>query len=300
MKDITGPVVVLYADVSGSTRLYEQFGDKIARADVAVCLEILTGAANEMDGEILKSIGDEIMCLFPNPVKAALAATNMQTELREAGEDGKFQSGSLRIKIGWHYGPAFEEHGDLLGEAPTVAQQIIKLAKADEVLTSGQALAKLPPELRMTAHRINRIRSEVSGDEIEVFVLPWEEGEDVTRMSDGAAPTRQAPDNTLVLEHGGRSYKLDPARGQVRIGRSPDNDMVVEGKYTSRHHAVIIARHGRYHLRDESVNGTVVVGDDGRQTKLRREEGVLPASGTIGFGGPPEDDPPAAVRFRCD
>jgi class 3 adenylate cyclase len=170
MKDISGPVVVLYADVSGSTRLYEQFGDKIARADVSVCLDILTQSANELDGEILKSIGDEIMCLFHNPVKAALAASNMQTELREASEEGRFQSGALRIKIGWHYGPAFQEHGDLLGEAPDVAQQIIKLAKADEVLTSGKALAKLPPELRMTAHRINRIRAEATGEDIEVFV----------------------------------------------------------------------------------------------------------------------------------
>lgn len=299
MKDIKGPVVVLFADVSGSTRLYEQFGDKIARADVAVCLEILTQAANEMGGEILKSIGDEIMCLFPNPVKAALAATNMQTELREASEDGRFQSGTLRIKIGWHFGPAFQEHGDLLGEAPDVAQQIIKLAKADEVLTSGQALAKLPPELRMTAHRINRIRAEGSGEEIDVYVLPWEEGEDVTRMSDGIAP-QEAPESKLVLEHDGRTYKLDEARGQLRVGRAANNDLIVDGKYTSRHHAVLIARHGRFHLRDESVNGTVIVGDDGRETKLRREEGMLSGSGTIGFGGPPEDDPPAAVRFRCD
>ena len=34
-------LAVLYADVSGSTRLYEQFGDAIARTDLALCIEIL-------------------------------------------------------------------------------------------------------------------------------------------------------------------------------------------------------------------------------------------------------------------
>jgi len=31
-------LAVLYADVSGSTRLYEQYGDAIARADLALCI----------------------------------------------------------------------------------------------------------------------------------------------------------------------------------------------------------------------------------------------------------------------
>lgn len=38
-------LAVLYADVSGSTRLYEQYGDTIARADMAACIELLDSTA---------------------------------------------------------------------------------------------------------------------------------------------------------------------------------------------------------------------------------------------------------------
>ena len=123
-------LAVLYADVSGSTRLYEQYGDTIARADMAACIELLDEAGKGLAGETLKTIGDEIMVAFEEPVKAALAATEMQAGLRRAGEDGEFQMGVLHIKIGWHVGKAVWRGNELVGELPATAQQIINMAKA--------------------------------------------------------------------------------------------------------------------------------------------------------------------------
>ena len=81
-------LVVLYADVSGSTSLYEKFGDKMASSDVHVLLDLLTEVVEEHDGRKIKTIGDEIMCMFYKPEKAALAAINMNQILREASEAG--------------------------------------------------------------------------------------------------------------------------------------------------------------------------------------------------------------------
>jgi len=47
----------------------------------------------------------------------------------------------------------------------------------------------------------------------------------------------------------------------MTIGRSMDNDIIIEGEGVSRHHAQIKLRQGQYVLRDlESANGTFVNG----------------------------------------
>ena len=79
-----------------STRLYEEFGDAIARADIAECIEVLSSAVTSLDGEVIKTIGDEIMCAFVDPVRAALASTEMQAALRKASEESRFKMGTLR------------------------------------------------------------------------------------------------------------------------------------------------------------------------------------------------------------
>ena len=42
MEPTVRRMAVLYADVAGSTRLYEQFGNEAARADIGACLGLLS------------------------------------------------------------------------------------------------------------------------------------------------------------------------------------------------------------------------------------------------------------------
>ena len=300
MGNSDAQAAVLYADVSGSTRLYEKFGDAIARADIATCIGILTEVSARYDGKIAKTIGDEAMCLFPNAAKAALAAREMQLAVSEAGDDDQFQSGPLRIKIGWHYGTIEGATDNLTGEGPTLAQQIIKLAKPSENLTSGKSMKLLPPELRINARIINKIRTEVTGEELEVYALPWEIEDDVTSLAGSAQFEQAIRHRVLVLEHRDRTYLVETATPGFSVGRSPSNDLHVDSQHASRRHAVITYKNGRYHLKDESVNGTVVVESDGRVMKLRREEAILTGSGVIGFGGVPDEEPDIVVHYRCE
>ncbi len=293
-------VAILYADVSGSTRLYEKFGDQIARSDIHACLKILSDVVARWDGSVLKTIGDEVMCQFSNPVKAAMAASEMQQDLADASAAGKFQTGTLRIKIGWHYGPIAFRRSDLVGEAPVTAQQIIKLAKAGEILTSGQSVAALSPELRASCDLVEHIESEAGLGRVDVHRMQWEESEDVTTMGTVESQDATIPRNTLVLEHGDRVIRLNDHNPACRIGRGPDNDLSIQGKFTSRNHAEILYRHGNFHYRDLSVNGSVIHFNDGRQARLHRDEELLQGDGTIGLGGTPEEDPAAAVRFRME
>lgn len=290
-------LAVLFADVSGSTRLYEQYGDTIARADMAACIELLDKAAAGLSGETLKTIGDEIMCAFEEPVKAALAATEMQAGLRKAGEEGAFQMGVLHIKIGWHYGAVSWRDDELVGEAPITAQQIIKLAKADEILTSRQAVDELPPPLFPAVHPIERVKAEAYTGDLEIFKMPWEQTGEETQISSKPHVAPAGAHQTLKLSYDGQSVHVDAHNASCNVGRGRQADLRVNGKLTSRQHAEITCRQGRFSVRDESTNGTYVVSESGEVKHLRREEGMLTGSGEIGFGAPPEEDPGGSVAF---
>lgn len=292
-------LAVLYADISGSTRLYEQYGDAIARADMAQCIALLQKTAAGLSGETLKTIGDEIMCAFVDPIKAALAATEMQATLRRSGESGAFQMGILHIKIGWHYGDVAWRGEDLIGETPITAQQIIKLAKADEILTSKQAVEMLPSPLFPEIHLIDHLPAEAWDGELHVFKMPWEQSGDETQISSKPRLQGMPVEVALVLEYGGEKVRVDTRNSSCVIGRGRHVTLQVNGRLTSRQHAELSLRHGRFSIRDESTNGTYVVLEDGTRKHLRREEGILNGRGRLGFGSWPDDDPGGAVDFDC-
>lgn len=292
-------LAVLFADISGSTRLYEQHGDAIARADMAACIELLDDAAAGLSGETLKTIGDEIMVAFADPVKAALAATEMQASLRTAGEDGAFKMGILHIKVGWHFGKVAWRGKDVIGECPVTAQQIINMSKADEILTSKQVVDAIPELLFPEIHPIETVPAEAWDGDLEIYKMPWEQSGDETQIS--SKPRMQAVNSEFFLDliYAGKKTRVDTGHATCAIGRGKHAHLQLNGKLTSRQHAEINFRQGRFNLRDESTNGTYVVQSDGERRHLRREEGVITGKGTLGFGNWPEEDPGGAVSFVC-
>lgn len=299
MNDTIHKLAILYADVSSSTHIYEKYGDKIARENIGTCLSILSDVTSGLDGRVVKTIGDEVMCAFPNPTKAAMAAKEMHEELRAASEQGKFSIGELHVKIGWHYGEVQYRGKEIIGEAPVAAQQIIKLAKADEILTSRQSIEAIPEELKQDARLIDCIEAEAWVGDLNVYGLTWEEEEEVTRFASVASSEDDSSHKALLLDYSGKQIRLDSEHTHCRIGRGSDNDLCVEGKFTSKFHAEIICRHGVYHLQDISTNGTAVYFANGKSVRLHREEEMLSDHGTIYFGGTPLNDPHAGVIFRC-
>src|SRR5438093_1225229 len=95
-------LAVLFADVSGSTSLYEQLGDTEALGVIERCLEIVKQVCADFDGRVVKSVGDEVMAAFPNADSAADAACQMQTRVSLAR---LHRTMPVCIHIGFQLGP---------------------------------------------------------------------------------------------------------------------------------------------------------------------------------------------------
>ena len=76
---------VLFADVAGSTALYEVLGDERAFALVGSCLATMSACTTEVHGRVVKTIGDAVMAVFKSADDAAAAAAEMQFRVDKLG-----------------------------------------------------------------------------------------------------------------------------------------------------------------------------------------------------------------------
>ena len=290
-------MAILFADVCGSTKIYERYGDERARKLIGRCIELMTAAAVEHGGTLIKTIGDEVMCRFPSADEAGAAALDMQERIANAAVTTF--GGSLAIHVGFHFGEVVEEAGDIFGDAVNVAARMVNLAKADQVVTTGATVSLLSDERRKGARQIDRTEVKGKSEKIDVFELVWQEGE-ATRMA-GRAPwemPRAAAPGRLVLTQGVREFELNEAHPSMTVGRGDQNDLVLKGDLVSRLHARIDYRNGRFTITDQSTNGTYVADPTGAARLVRHDSQVLSGAGTIALGHEPRAGQIDVIHYR--
>jgi class 3 adenylate cyclase len=133
-KDIE--LAILFADVVGSTRIYEVMGDLRARDMVLTCVEIMRSATEQNHGTVIKTIGDEIMATFPTANDALNAGSRMQHDIRIHSEL-KVEGQPVAIRIGFHFGPVVQENRDVFGSAVHTANRLTSQAKPRQIVTTG-------------------------------------------------------------------------------------------------------------------------------------------------------------------
>ena len=77
-------VAIVFADVVGSTKLYELLGDLRARDMVGICIDVMRAATEQNHGTVIKTMGDEVMATFPTADDALNAAAQMQKQIATA------------------------------------------------------------------------------------------------------------------------------------------------------------------------------------------------------------------------
>jgi adenylate cyclase len=299
MAPKTTNLAILFADISGSTRLYEILGDAAARTKVADCLDMLRSVVERYNGIVIKTIGDEIMCTFPTAEDAAAAACEMH-EILEDDVTEQTAAGpiSLDIRVGMHYGPAILEAGDVFGDAVNVAARMASMAKGGQIITTQNAIDEMSPLTRAGTRFIDRAPVKGKKETVDIFEVLWQQ-EDVTRMTTGVISAPLTDPARMRLTYGGDTVLLDNDITQVVMGRSKAADITVNESLASRHHVRIEHRRGKFFIIDQSTNGTYVHHEDD-EAFLRREEMPISGDGRISLGRSFSDDPQEVVHFKSE
>src|SRR5205085_2882853 len=105
-------LAILFADVVGSTRIYEMMGDVKAREMVATSIDVMRTATDQHHGTVIKTMGDEVMSTFPTADDALNAAAQMQRQI-SAHADLRIDGQPVALRIGCHFGPVVLEARDV-------------------------------------------------------------------------------------------------------------------------------------------------------------------------------------------
>ncbi|MGV0006081.1 MAG: adenylate/guanylate cyclase domain-containing protein [Candidatus Porifericomitaceae bacterium WSBS_2022_MAG_OTU9] len=293
-------LAVMFADVSGSTKLFETIGDTLARRAIAELLIDAIKIIRNHTGKVVKTIGDEVMCVYAKPLDAVNAASSIHEML----ETKTFGNQNLTMRIGIHYGTALlEQEGnkkDFFGDGVNVAARMVAQAKSEQTIVSQDVVNKLPPDMQEMCRFVDSAHIKGKHDVMDIHEVIWKQ-EDATCMAlstaNVALPTE---DSSMFVSYNGKSIKIDRAQPSVVIGRSKSCDMPVNEELASRNHVLLELRRDKFFLIDQSTNGTHIRNAAGEDTFLRREEMLLTGNGSISLGRAFSEDPVEVVKYSQD
>lgn len=272
---------ILFVDVCGSTKLYEQLGNTRAQAIISKTLALLSHVAVRHQGTVVKSIGDEVMCTFPMAHFAVSASLDMQRDLREAITRGEIEHPTLTVRTGFHCGPVIADGADVFGDAVNVAARVASHAKPGQILLSRQTVLQLPRHMQGQVRFIGNAHLKGKRDSLELFEVIHED-DNLTRMQQVEATA--VGTMRLVASFGDLSVEVGEQRPAIVMGRGEESDIVVPDPLASRLHARIEARRGRFMLVDQSLNGTYLAIEGRKEFMLRRDEIQLTGAGRLALG----------------
>jgi adenylate cyclase len=119
-------VAIAFADLAGYTRLTEEQGDERAVSAVERFVEGVERTL-PIDSRVLKTLGDEVMVVGPDPVALTQWAVGFQAQA---------PAGVPPPRIGIHYGEAIYRDGDYYGREVNQAARVVARAAGGEVMVT--------------------------------------------------------------------------------------------------------------------------------------------------------------------
>src|ERR1700681_3783495 len=295
-------VAILFADVVGSTKLYELLGDLRARDMVGICIDVMRAATDQNHGTVIKTMGDEVMSTFPTADDALNAAAQMQKQIA-LHPQLKVDEQTVAIRIGCNFGPVVLENRDIFGSAVHTANRMTSQAKAGQIITTATMVERLSADWRASVRQIDIATLKGRSSEVALFEVLWQT-EDVTSMvptiSMISRDTGTGKAHRLRLRYQGQEVIVDDSRTNITMGRAEENDLVVKGNLISRLHARVEVNRNKFMLVDQSTNGTFVLGKDGEEAFVRRDSMQIRGEGLIGLGKAPDSNSCQVIRYACE
>lgn len=127
-----GAQTILFTDVVGSTRFYEEEGDAKAFKEIRKHFIYIYQQVKAHHGAIVKTIGDAAMASFREPIDALYCAVSLQRYFRPRNPET-----ALRLRISLHIGPCLavklNSNIDYFGSTVNFAAKLQKITDAGQI-----------------------------------------------------------------------------------------------------------------------------------------------------------------------
>jgi adenylate cyclase len=291
----TDDLAVLFVDIADSTALYRRLGDIEALRIVSRCMATLGQVLPRHRGRSVKTIGDAMMCLFPDGDSAVGAAIEMHRTMASLRLGGLV----IKLRIGLHTGPVVVGGDDVHGDTVNVAAYLADAAGADQILIAVATRDRLEPVHAAATRIIFETTPKAALPRFAVCEVQWRD--DLihrTQINPHHERGAAADNGVLELALGPQLRRVDHWHPIVTIGREAGCELLLTNLVVSRRHATIRIERTHFFIVDHSVNGTFITRSDGAEIRLVRREMMLEGHGEIrpGFSRAAAEEP--VISFR--
>lgn len=296
---------VVFADLAGSTGLYEALGNARAADAVTQLTHWIGRVCESHGGRVVKTLGDGVLAVFPDGRKALAAVLDLQRSRHDHTEHWP-SAAPMRLQIGIAAGEVIEVDGDCYGDAVNVASRLSDLSGPDQIWATRSVVSQVrAPDRNLLFRSLGSFPLRGRQQPTEIFQVHWEDedaqGHDLTRpalLSERVAP-RPSAGGGIRLEWLDRQRRFRAADLPVHVGRSIEAEFPVDNQRVSRLHVRIEWRNGSPMLADISTYGTWVrFAGSNADLSLRRQDCILMGSGEMALGAPFEDATVPIVAFE--
>ncbi len=295
---------VVFADLFGSTSVYEALGNARATQAVTQVTAWIAKVIETHGGRVVKMLGDGVLALFRDNPSAINAVVELQRKHQKRLTHIVLVN-RMPIRIGVACGDVEIVSGDCYGDAVNVASRLSDLAGPSQIWANGAALDGTNEAEGVRFRVLGPISIRGRAEPCTVYQVDWEDDapsalltmqSDLVPLFDPAQVDTLGGQIELVWIDKRTSFKSFEL--PIHIGRLRRAEFVVDEPRVSRTHARIDWRNGSMMLVDLSSYGCWVrFSGGGSDLLLRREECVLHGQGQIALGSAFADLTAPIVNF---
>ena len=299
----TVQTTVVFADLMGSTSLFEATGNAVATQAVTQLTQWICKIFVSHGGYIVKTLGDGVLATFADGARAIDAVVDLQ-RLHQKSTVYTAKGMHMPIRIGVASGEVEMVAGDCYGDAVNVAARLSDLSGAHQIWVTNTPQMDTKERVGVKFRPLGPINIRGRAEPCSVHQVDWriEENSDFLTVqaefdtlqpvgSDSLGVHLQLAWLDQVLEF--KTFDFP-----IHLVRSQTVQFVVNDPRVSREHVRIEWRNGGLVLVDVSSYGTWIrFTNASTDLLLRREECALHGTGEIALGAPFTDLSVPTVLF---
>jgi adenylate cyclase len=276
---------VVFADLVGSTSMFERLGDETASRFVTQLVGALSQVFEQHSGRVVKLLGDGLFVVFPHEGDALAACISIQKRFLEKPIRAGGSGAPVQMQMGIESGEVVEIDGDCFGDTVNSAARLADLAGAAQILTTQNVWSALGPLQQASLRSLGPMHLRGRAEASHIYRVEWQAGHDEDATMMGRSMSASVSPQVLLLEAGGQTVRIDARSLAISIGRGAGASLALNDPRVSRMHATLEWRGGQFVLSDASSYGTwVYFGNQSEAVVLRRTECYLVGSGQISAG----------------
>jgi adenylate cyclase len=165
---------VVFADLVGSTGIFERLGDETAGRFVTQLTTALSKIFEQHHGRVVKLLGDGLFVVFADENQAVTACIAIQQRLLEKPVRPGGSGRPVKMQMGIESGEVVEIEGDCYGDAVNSAARLADLAGADQILATQRVRDALAPAQQATLRSLGPMYLRGKNEVTEVFRVEWQ------------------------------------------------------------------------------------------------------------------------------